>query len=209
MVPSHCQEGGTSRIDAVQKRILPDSEDGWIPRKRAEERIVSLTRYPDTTPAQDAMMIFCVPVMRRKKTKMLLREEHRTDIDKISRPGVVPAPVGIHGVYGRIGIFDTIPDRSGPGCGEEYWYREENEGLFTEKPIAHVAAISSNQSVLRTGKQNVSERTCQRTTILDSLKHRVHLPRKSNEAHPNTLLIPLNPETYPINRPINDSSPHP
>ena len=104
-------------------------------------------------------MVFCVPVMRRKKTKMLQREEHRTDIDKISRLGAVPAPVGIHGVYGRIGIFDTMPDRSGPGFGEEYCYREENERLCAEKPIGRVAVILSNQSILRYGKQNVSERT--------------------------------------------------
>ena len=53
---------GASQTDAA---FFPDCKDEWNPRMWAGERITpaAAAAYPDTPPPQDAMMVFCLPVM--------------------------------------------------------------------------------------------------------------------------------------------------
>ena len=90
--------------------------------------------YPDTTPPKDSQRMFCLPIMRRKRTRALQREEYDTSKEKVSGLMILPERNGPLCQWRRIGCFDSLPDKAKMDWGEEYCYGENNKILFSEGP---------------------------------------------------------------------------
>ena len=90
--------------------------------------------YPDTTPPKDSQMVFCLPIMRRKRTRALQREEYGYTTETVSGLMVLPERNGPLCQWRRIGCFDSLPDEAKVDWGKEYCYSEDNKMLFSEGP---------------------------------------------------------------------------
>ena len=90
--------------------------------------------YPDTTPPNDSQGVFCLPVMRRKRTRALQREEFACRKGTVSGLMILPERNGPLCQWRRIGCFDSLPDKAKLDWGEEYCYSENNEMLFSYGP---------------------------------------------------------------------------
>ena len=90
--------------------------------------------YPDTTPPEDSQGVFCLPIMRRKRTRALQREEYGYTTEAVSGLMVLPERNGPLCQWRRIGCFDSLPDEAKVDWGKEYCYSEDNKMLFSEGP---------------------------------------------------------------------------
>ena len=90
--------------------------------------------YPDTTPPKDMQGVFCLPIMRRKRTRALQREEFGYTTETVSGLMVLPERNGPLCQWRRIGCFDSLPDEAKVDWGKEYCYSEDNKMLFSEGP---------------------------------------------------------------------------
>ena len=90
--------------------------------------------YPDSTPPKDVQRVFCLPIMRRKRTRALQREEYGYTTETVSGLMVLPERNGPLCQWRRIGCFDSLPDEAKVDWGTEYCYGEHNEILFSEGP---------------------------------------------------------------------------
>ena len=90
--------------------------------------------YPDTTPPKDSQRVFCLPIMRRKRTRALQREEFGYTTETVSGLMVLPERNGPLCQWRRIGCFDSLPDKAKVDWGKEYCYSEDYKMLFSEGP---------------------------------------------------------------------------
>ena len=90
--------------------------------------------YPDTTPPKDCQRVFCLPIMRRKRTRALQREEFAYTTGTVSGLIILPERNGPLCQWRRIGCFDSLPDEAKVDWGTEYSYSENNEILFSYGP---------------------------------------------------------------------------
>lgn len=109
-------------------RFVPDRND------RLDEKDYKgiAAAYPDSTPPNDDQRVCCIPIIRRKRTRALQREEYGNET--ISGLIVSPERHGPFCRWRRVGCFDTLPDEAKVDWGEEYCYSENNRILFTEGP---------------------------------------------------------------------------
>ena len=90
--------------------------------------------YPDTTPPKDRQHVFCLPIMRRKRTMALQREEFAYTTGTVSGLIVLPERNRPLCPWRRIGCFDSLPDEAKVDWGTEYCYSENNKILFSYGP---------------------------------------------------------------------------
>ena len=112
-------------------RYVPDENE--YPGVKKEYMGIAAA-YPDTTPPKDIQGVFCLPIMRRKRTRALQREEFTNRTSKVSGLMVLPERNGPLCQWRRIGCFDSLPDEAKVDWGEEYCYSENNEALFSSGP---------------------------------------------------------------------------
>lgn len=114
--------------DGNNARFVPDGNEH---REEKDYKGIAAA-YPDSMPPKDSQQIFCVPIMRRKRTRALQREEYGNET--VSGLMVSPDRQGPFCRWRRVGCFDTLPDEAKVDWGEEYCYSKENKMLFTEGP---------------------------------------------------------------------------
>ena len=119
---------GSTRNNA---RFVPD-ENEYHGNEKDYKGVAAA--YHDTTPPEDSQRVFCLPIMRRKRTRALQREEFACRRGTVSGLMVLPERNGHLCQWRRIGCFDSLPDEAKVDWGEEYCYSEKNEILFSYGP---------------------------------------------------------------------------
>lgn len=123
------------------KFFFLDSKAEWFPPWWASERVAHAFAYPDTTPPNDDSIVFCIPVMRRKRNKALQPAEFNPNVEIVLGVILLPIP-GEQGAYRRRGCFDNLPEcQPKLDFGEEYCYRRENKKWFSDGPAGSSETI--------------------------------------------------------------------
>ena len=116
---------------ANNARFMPDENE--YPGNNKDYMGIAAA-YPDTTPPNDSQGVFCLPIMRRKRTRALQREEFAYTAGKVSGLIILPERNGPLCQWRRIGCFDSLPDEAKVDWGTEYCYSDDNEILFSNGP---------------------------------------------------------------------------